>query len=211
MPQSCILFFLKYPEAGRVKTRLARAVGDAAAEVAFRWMVETCWSRAESSEWKRQVVGAPSSKLADFSKWLPGSERPHAQPSGSLGDRLSDGIQNAFNLGFSKVVCVGGDCPSLDYSHYSMAFEALDTHDVAIIPAQDGGYVSIGCRDPQPELFEKIAWSTHLVFEQTIERAQSLGLTVWVGETLPDIDTLTDWQESIVHQFPDAPSLKIHA
>ncbi|MGB0372041.1 MAG: TIGR04282 family arsenosugar biosynthesis glycosyltransferase [Opitutales bacterium] len=211
MPNSRILFFLKYPEAGRVKTRLARSVGNTSAETAFRWMVKTCWDRATSPLWDKQVIGTPDSKLEAFSEWLRGTITPHAQPSGSLGDRLLDGTQHAFDAKASKVLCVGGDCPTLNTDHYKRAFEALENHDLVLFPALDGGYVLIGFKQPQPQLFSEIAWSTHLVFNQTLEIAEAAGLSVWVGETLPDIDTIEDWEESVAPHFPDAPSLNAHA
>ena len=156
MLPASILFFLKYPQLGRVKTRLARSVGDEQAMEAFHWMVYECWTRAKDVTAERQVYGAPEYRMDAFDEWLTGGLPATPQPSGSLGDRLIAGVEHAFARGHSKVICVGGDCPSLSKKEYEQALEALDTHDLAIYPAEDGGYVLIGLKAPNKQLFQNI-------------------------------------------------------
>ena len=54
------------------------------------------------------------------------------------------------------------------------AARALGSHDAVLQPAQDGGYVLIGLRRPQPRLFDAIDWGSPRVAEQTLAFADSL-------------------------------------
>ena len=207
MSGTCILFFLKYPAAGKVKTRLAATLGNEKAMKAFCWMVETAWKDAVSKHWERQVCGTPETHLTDFDQWLSNGRPAKAQSVGDLGDRLIAGISGAFSEGFEKVICVGGDCVQLGFKEYSALSEALENNDAAILPAHDGGYVAIGLKAPQPLLFQNIAWSSDSVFEDTLNAAKSADLSVWIGETFTDVDTLEDWSASGAPNFPGSPQL----
>ena len=207
MSSNCILFFLKYPEIGKVKTRLALRVGEGPAVEAFTWMAEKCWHQAENNLCERQVIGSPPTRISDFDAWLTGGKSAIAQIDGTLGERLQAGILQAFQAGFSKVLCVGGDCPALGEHHYFEALEALDENDISIQPAHDGGYVMIGLKSPELRIFDGIAWSTDLVLQQTQEKAAALGLSAWIGSPMADIDTLEDWETEIAAKYPDAPQL----
>ena len=207
MPGTCILFFLKYPQPGKVKTRLAATVGNEQAMEAFRWMVETSWQGAESLKWERQVCGTPSDALGAFDGWLKAGRHAKLQSDGNLGERLATGVTGAFAEGFQKVICVGGDCVQIGEPQYQAMSEALDSHDVAVLPAHDGGYVAIGMKAPRPAIFEGIQWSTDSVFEETLAVAKNAELSVWVGETFTDIDTFEDWINTISGVYSGAPKL----
>ena len=205
---TCILFFLKYPELGKVKTRLAASVGDNRAMEAFTWMVETSWTGAQSEEWERQVCGTPSNQLGAFDAWLQGGKAATTQSDGSLGKRLEAGVAEAFSEGHRGVICVGGDCVQIRATHYQAMHEALKTHDLAILPARDGGYVAIGMKAPQPEIFQDIHWSTDTVLAETLAAAKHLRLSVWLGDTFTDVDTLEDWERTVAGLYSDAPHLR---
>jgi len=106
----------------------------------------------------------------------------------SLGERLKNATESAFNAGAKKVVVIGTDCPSLTSNDLKLAFEALEHHDVVVGPAVDGGYYLIGLGSHQPALFYGVDWSTFLVFQQTVQKAQTLNLSVHVLRKLSDVD-----------------------
>ena len=60
------------------------------------------------------------------------------------------------------------------------------------IPAEDGGYVLVGLRQPQPGLFQGIDWSTERVMAQTRQRAHALGVALHELAPLWDVDTPDD-------------------
>jgi len=99
----------------------------------------------------------------------------------------------AFREGVNRVVIIGSDCPALTAEDLEQAWRALDTRDVVLGPATDGGYWLIGLREPQSALFERIAWSTSTVLAETIDRAHRTGLRVGQLRQLTDVDTEADW------------------
>ena len=100
----------------------------------------------------------PPEALAEMRAWLPGV-RLLAQAGGDLGARMSDAFARAFARG-------AGGWPSSERTSRRLAGDggealaALDAADVVIGPAEDGGYYLIALREPRPELFAGIAWST---------------------------------------------------
>ena len=91
------------------------------------------------------------------------------------------------------VVLIGTDCPVLLAAHLVAAARMLrgdgdGPNDAVFVPAEDGGYVLVGLRGPQPRLFEGIDWGSERVMAQTRERLSELGLR-WVElPTLWDVD-----------------------
>lgn len=110
------------------------------------------------------------------------------QVGSSLGDRLLDAIASAYNNGAERIIVIGTDCPRITSSDISAAFHELAMHDVVLGPAFDGGYYLIGLTAIHPALFEGIDWGTALVFNQTIQKALALNLSVKVLRELPDVD-----------------------
>jgi glycosyltransferase A (GT-A) superfamily protein (DUF2064 family) len=91
-----------------------------------------------------------------------------------------------------RVIVTGTDCPALDAAQILEAARALDTHDVAIIPATDGGYVLIGFARFNPAIFAGVEWGKEAVLAATIANIATLGWSAWQGEPLPDIDEAED-------------------
>ena len=111
------------------------------------------------------------------------------QPDGDLGARMLAACEAAAG----PALVIGTDCPSLSPAHLREAAEALrDGNDVVVIPAEDGGYVLIGMRRPQPSLFEAMPWSTGVVMAETRKRVADAKLRCRELPTLWDIDRPED-------------------
>ena len=108
------------------------------------------------------------------------------QPDGDLGQR----ILAAFEAGAKLVI--GTDCPALTPAHLSDAAAALQDNDLAIVPAEDGGYVLIAMTNPQPALFKDIAWGDSQVMQDTRQRAMTAGLKTHEFRPLWDVDRPED-------------------
>jgi len=91
------------------------------------------------------------------------------------------------------VVIIGSDCPWLSDAEIEQAWNELETHDLVLGPARDGGYWLVGLREPKPAVFDGISWSTETVLEQTLERARGQSLRFLLLRELRDVDTLEDW------------------
>jgi uncharacterized protein len=196
-PQRQILVFVRSPERGRVKTRLARTVGDDAALALYRDLGRTLVERLRAGGLGQglRICHTPDDPVsrARVARWLGVGEGQLApQGDGSLGARMYRALDRACSEGALACV-VGSDIPALDADHLMAAFEALEAgSDLVLGPALDGGYYLIGMRTGHPELFRDVPWSTEHVLAVTLERAGALALRTHLLPALRDIDEATD-------------------
>jgi hypothetical protein len=142
-----------------------------------------------------QFTGNSLERLMSLCGMLAERLRFRQQACGDLGARLASAAQCAFDDGCSRIAIIGTDCPALDDRIVRRAFDRLEDHDVVLGPAADGGYYLIALRSPCPDLFEGISWGETTVFQSTLARASSLGLTTDLLPTLVDIDRPEDLHE----------------
>ena len=185
----------RFPEPGKTKTRLIPALGPALAAALHHDLITHTLNIVQRSasqyQWRAQVrfFGGDEQQFREqFGtqlNYVPQSE-------GTLGDRMNAAVAAAFQDGAERVVVIGTDCPLLDESHLTTAFEHLAHHDVVIGPATDGGYYLIGMRKHLPPLFEDISWGTEIVLQQTLARAKSIGVSSKELTSLSDVDYMED-------------------
>lgn len=190
-PESCappiVAVFARAPVVGRVKTRLARAVGDDVALAAHRELLQ------------RTLTLVVCACGADAEIWLDGNAddsvdvglQIYAQPPGDLGQRMLAVVESIQQRGRAAIV-VGSDCPILDGDYLQAACTALRDVDVVIGPVEDGGYILIGMRRPIPELLLDMRWSTATVTQETLQRAKRMGVSVALLPRLWDVDSADD-------------------
>ena len=186
-----IAVFAKAPVAGEVKTRLVPLLGAERAAKLHAGLVERALATAAPSDPSvLELWCAPDTDHPFFASCAKrfGCEL-RLQSGADLGERMS----NAF-AGSAPLVLIGSDCPALTSAHIDAAWEALETHDVVIAPAQDGGYVLIALSEPQPALFETMAWSGRDVMAETRRRIAKAGLKCKELETLWDVDRPEDYR-----------------
>jgi rSAM/selenodomain-associated transferase 1 len=121
-----------------------------------------------------------------------------AQPGSGLQAALTEAFAQAFVKGYERVVLIGTDNPTLPADWIEHAAALLEDHDVAIGPSADGGYYLMALSKAHPELFERITWSTDLVYVETMERANEHGLTVASLPRWYDVDTAAELDRLIV-------------
>lgn len=177
--------FARFPTPGMAKTRLIPALGAEGAARVHRELTERTLSLLAATGFvvEMHYTGADEAKFRD---WLGSGVALVAQIEGPLGERLTAA------LGSGPCLLFGADTPDLSAAHIDAAIAAIATHDVAIGPAEDGGYWAIGMAAPQPALFEGIDWSTDRVFAQTMAKIESAGLSVALLDTLADCDRPED-------------------
>ena len=195
-----ILLFVKYPEPGKVKTRLAATLGAEMAADIYRRLVAAVVAGLPDGD-DLIVVFDPPERRAQVEEWLQSllAERRAdftAQAAGDLGVRLERAFADAFDQGFGKVAVIGSDCIELTPATFSETWQALEAHDAVLGPSTDGGYYLLALRQPCAALFHGVAWSTDAVRAQTRARAQAAGLAVHELAALPDIDTEADWRRA---------------
>lgn len=70
-------------------------------------------------------------------------------------------------------------------------------NDAVIVPVEDGGYIAVGLKRPEPSLFEAMPWGTPSVMLETRKRATSAGLRVAELPVLWDIDEPEDYDRAV--------------
>lgn len=119
------------------------------------------------------------------------------QRGADLGKRLRSALQDALAQGAEQVLFIGSDSPTLPASALLQAFSALETHEIVLGPAFDGGYYLLGLKADLPAALDHIPWSTPEVLAHTCAQARQAGhalalLPFWYDVDEPgDLDFLT--------------------
>jgi rSAM/selenodomain-associated transferase 1 len=184
MQNHLLLIFARTPEYGKVKKRLAIELGNAKALAIHQRLLGHTLEMVNKSgiAYKVYLSEEPHAKQ-EFSYELQAGE--------NLGERMNNALQTELAQ-YPKVCLIGSDCLTLTGSHIADAFKQLDTADVVIGPAVDGGYYLIGMKQPYPEIFSALAWGTSAVLENTLKKCSSSGLMVYQLNLLNDIDRPED-------------------
>ena len=184
-----IVIFARWPEAGKVKTRLAGVFGNDGAASIYRRLLNHTLAAARESGLPVELRVTGGSR-ADFEKAFGPGLIVSEQGGGDLGDRLARVEPPA--------LVIGSDLPSLTPELLCEAAQALASSEVVIGPARDGGYWLIGLRRATPWLFNDMAWSTPAVLPETLARLEARGMVPCLLPELADMDEpadLNDWPE----------------
>ncbi|MFQ6039921.1 MAG: TIGR04282 family arsenosugar biosynthesis glycosyltransferase [Candidatus Poribacteria bacterium] len=192
--ERCLLFFMKYPEKGRVKTRLAREIGAIVTVELYKNFVLDLLSTLEKLGMDLWVCFYPKNSREKLMGWLGKQYCYMPQKGADLGQRMKNSFLQAFDKDYHRVVVIGSDSPDLPSAFINQAFSYLETNDVVIGPAFDGGYYLIGFRANAflPEAFEGINWSADTVFRETMNILEMAKLKIYVLPKWSDVDTLRD-------------------
>lgn len=193
-----ILIFARAPVPGACKTRLIPALGEAgAARLCSVLTRRLLVMLREAAVAPVVLCCTPDDRHPLF---VESQETCWTQKGHDLGERMFHAARRALAES-GRVLLVGTDCPALSESYLVDAFEALERADVVLGPAEDGGYVLLGLRRVDRELFRGIGWGTASVLEQTLERVASLGWCHELLEPLWDLDRPEDL-ERLRREYP---------
>lgn len=194
LQKNVLIIFVKFPEPGKVKTRLAEELGDKKAAEIYSLMAQTIIGNViHSGSYETAIFFDPPEKEDEIIKWIgDGSAVFFPQEGKALGDRMSNAFGKVLSDGTRKAVIIGTDCINVTTDTIVEAFSRLNDRDVIIGPAEDGGYYLLGLNKHEPGLFRDISWSTGMVLDQTVGRIQEAGLSFTLLKTLTDIDTAGD-------------------
>jgi glycosyltransferase A (GT-A) superfamily protein (DUF2064 family) len=129
------------------------------------------------------------------------------QNNGDLGQRMSEAMNLLLASGCRAAALIGSDSPDLPHAQVDAAFVALDRHDAVTVPADDGGYVLVGCSRPCPPLFEAIDWSTAAVSLQTRQQAERHNIRYTEVGAWSDVDNIASLQ-ALLQRAPDSATAR---
>jgi uncharacterized protein len=190
-----LIVFARAPELGSVKTRLAAELGAEEALSIYSDLAERIIAAVRRADsYDVTVAYTPPRAESLMRTWLGPSVALRPQSEGDLGERMATAVADLLAAGASRVVLIGTDCPDVTADVVEEAFARLDTADVVLGPAGDGGYYLVGMSRLHRPLFDRIPWSAADTLRSTVERASAHGLSVALLEELRDIDTAADWR-----------------
>jgi rSAM/selenodomain-associated transferase 1 len=190
MKKALLIVFTKNPKLGKVKTRLAASVGDEKALRVYQFLLDHTFQITRHLEMDKAVYYSDFMPANDV--WKKYDFKQFLQTGSDFGAKMSNAFRAAFIRGYEKVVLIGSDCYELNEKEILEAFEKLETKQVVVGPAADGGYYLIGMDNFYPTLFENKNWSTASVFNDTFQNIVDLNLTSHYLQELSDIDDLKD-------------------
>jgi len=194
MNEQVIIIFLRAPEKGRVKTRLARGVGETLALDLYKKFAEKTLVQAAAAGMELLICFCPADQLLLVKDWL-GKDLHYAPQKGDdLGPRMANALSQVFEQGAKKALLVGCDIPDIKRAHFLQAFKLLDQADGVLGPSRDGGYWLIGFNRDSffPGVFQRVDWGTSTVLATTCDRCRTAGLIMELLPVLRDLDTLAD-------------------
>ena len=188
----CIIIFAKAPVPGEVKTRMIPAFGAENAALLHAALVERALETAIRSNVPVELCCAPDAAHNFFHECAEDFDITLTeQGEGDLGLRMLRALNTAI-AAHGRAVLIGADCPAFTPKHLAGALDALETSDIVLTPAEDGGYVLVGARCTHDRMFENIDWGTARVLTQQRGNLATCGLRAHEMETLWDVDRPAD-------------------
>lgn len=194
-PDRCLMVFVRNPEPGKVKTRLARVYGDRFAAELYGCFVDDLLEALEGGSYRMEIAFTPADQESEIRLRFGGRFSYFPQEGEGLGERMENAFRSCFAKGSATALLIGSDFPDLTAEVIQQAFRALENgHDAVLGPAFDGGYYLIGFRSAafDPDLFREMPWGESTVCEKTLERLRARGCRIHLAPEWHDIDTPED-------------------
>ncbi len=188
MSKNLLLIFTRNPELGKVKTRLAKSLGNEKALEIYKFLLHR--TKEVTQQLSCDIAVFYSVKVRENDIWENQLYKKHQQKGNDLGERMYNAFQDSFKKGYEKVAIIGSDLYDLEPKHIETAFAQLDTNDVIIGPAEDGGYYLLASKKVFPEIFKNKDWGMASVRQKTLNDLEKQ--TVFLLPMLNDVDIFDD-------------------
>jgi rSAM/selenodomain-associated transferase 1 len=189
-----LMLFAKRPRLGEVKTRLVPPLSTELALQLYRAFL------SDQIRFLGTFADRCTLELCVDERWAPDPELGPTPPTlaireqgpGDLGERLLRAFRRSFRAGSHATVVLGVDSPTVPRDHVARALDHLESGASAVVaPAEDGGYVLLGLREPREELFRDVPWGGPQVMAVTRRRAARRALPLVELESWYDVDDAT--------------------
>ncbi len=190
----CVILFVKLPEKGKVKSRLAQDMDEDFVLRLYESMVFDTIDMLKKGKAPFRICFFPPEALGRMKAWLGRGYSYMTQTGDDLGERMEHAFVRVFSEGVSQALLIGSDIPGLNAAVIGEAFDSLAENDAVIGPTDDGGYYLIGFQKNafEPCIFRDMIWSTGSVYRETVDRLGRKSRTVHVLPQCADMDTKED-------------------
>ena len=193
MPKDLLIIFVKNPELGKVKTRLAKSIGNYAALSIYKKLIYTTQEATSKLDIDRHIYFA--TKISN-KYWKP--DYKTIQQGVNLGERMLNAFKDGFSKGYDRILLIGSDLPEISEEIINTAYTKLNKKDVVFGPSKDGGYYLIGMTNLHEFIFKNKPWSTTTLLKETLAEIKQRKVGVSLIKTLNDIDIFDD-----LKQYPE--------
>jgi len=187
---TALIIFVRPPELGKVKTRLAKTIGDERALAIYKLLLNHTQQITQPLNFQKFIYYVDH--VVDYDLWNHPGYTKRKQSGNDLGEKMQHAFNELFEQGFKKVLIIGSDCYLLQTPIIEEAVNLLNTHGVVLGPTHDGGYFLLGMNEFHAKLFENKAWSTDQVLNETVADLKKLNITFSMLNTLHDVDEEAD-------------------
>jgi len=184
---SAIIIFVRQPEWGKVKTRLAATIGNDKALKVYQILLKHTYDVIKYISIPVYVYYADQVVTDDV--WNGSHILKNTQKGNDLGERMRNAFMEVFEKGHLKAVIIGSDCYQLTSDLVTASLITLEQTDMVIGPAKDGGYYLLGMNAPFKNVFKAIQWSTNAVFAKTMKIIRENKWSITELVVLADVDT----------------------
>ncbi|MEN8812452.1 MAG: TIGR04282 family arsenosugar biosynthesis glycosyltransferase [Candidatus Arcticimaribacter sp.] len=191
MKKPLLLVFCKNPRLGKVKTRLAKTIGDEKALLIYKELLKKTASVLKELEVDIHLYYSDEIEENDLFSVIASQKKKQAGEQ--LGERMANAFQESF-ISYDKVVIIGTDLWTLETQDIHNAFQALEKQAAVIGPSKDGGYYLLGLNQFFPELFKQKEWGTDKVLSSTLADLNHINYHLLKEKN--DVDTFSDLEEN---------------
>jgi hypothetical protein len=192
MKTNALIIFTRNPILGKVKTRLAKTIGNEKALKVYQDLLFHTMAVTANLDCDKYIFYDRHIENNDL--WSNISYKKKIQVGVNLGARMQNAFTELFNLGYKNCIIIGSDLFDLQDKHIIEAFDKLENADAIIGPAEDGGYYLLGLKKMIPTLFINKNWGSNSVLEDTLKDLATHSFNFL--EKLNDIDTIEDLKKS---------------
>lgn len=164
--KKALIIFTRNPELGKVKTRLAKSVGDESALKIYKFLLNHTVQITENLNVDKYVFYSESIHRDDI--WDPDIFRKKLQSGDDLGERMKNAFSEILGMGYEKAIIIGSDIYDLSSKDLETAYGALQNTHFVLGPASDGGYYLLGMNEMNPQIFQNKNWGTSTVLDETL-------------------------------------------
>jgi len=187
MNKNLLIVFVKNIILGKVKTRLAKTIGDEGAFQIYSELVQITERQTREVDAGRHIY---FSDVVISSKWE--HDQKFVQEGKDLGEKMKNAFQHGFNKGYENIILIGSDLPTISNEIIESGFEKLKGNDVVFGPATDGGYYLIGLSKMNDSVFDHKPWSQSSLLDVTLRQLSDQESSVSLLTPMNDIDTFED-------------------
>jgi rSAM/selenodomain-associated transferase 1 len=193
MPKQLLIVFVKNIKLGKVKTRLAKSIGDEAALEIYKKLITITEKATNNLIADKHIF---YSDFIDDAQWS--NTNKFIQKGNDIGERMSNAFKNGFDLGYEHIILIGSDLPDISKSIIQQGFSALNSTPFVFGQAEDGGYYLVGMAKYHSQIFKDKPWSQPNLLTETLLELDKNRQSYTLLKTLNDIDTYEDLKQSFL-------------